>query len=299
MIATTVGPTFSAVIVARDEEALIRKCLESVLWCDERILLDMESRDQTRARAQGLATRIVDQPWIPHMEFARNRGIALATGDWILVVDADETIPPKLAERLQARVAADPDAAGIWIPRMNHCFGRPVPHVGGFPDYQLRCIRRGAGRYPDRLHSHPEIAGRVVHMPVEDGAWILHDRDASIGDLVRKWDEYAEKEALARVRDGEPFAGPLAVLWAGLSAFRFRFFTAGGWKDGMPGLVLSVLFAFYRFEVEAKVWQARGYAPAWDGEVRRLGSLPRLAAALARYGLGRWRRAPREGGRAP
>lgn len=291
--------TFSAVVVARDEEALIRRCLESLLWCDERILIDMESRDRTRARAEGLATRIVPQTWIPHMEFARNGGIALATGEWIVVLDADETIPPKLAERLRAQIAADPGAAGIWIPRMNHFFGLRVPNVGGFPDYQLRCFRRGAGLYPDRLHSHPELTGRTVRLPVEEGAWIHHDRDSTIGDLVRKWDEYAEKEARQRVKDGEAFAGPLAMLWAPLSAFGFRFFTAGGYRDGVAGLVWSVLFAFYRFEVEAKVWEARGYGGDRDRETRRLRSSPRLVLALARHGLGRLlgrRRARKESG---
>jgi len=72
-----------------------------------------------------------------------------------------------------------------------------------------------------------------------------------------------------------------------LSAFRFRFFTAGGWKDGMAGLVLSVLFAFYRLEIEAKTWEACGYAPAWDAEVRRQSSLPRLGLALAWHAVGR------------
>lgn len=284
--------TFSAVVVARDEEALIRRCLESLRWCDERILVDMESRDRTRERAEGLATRIVPHEWIPHMEFARNRGIALATGEWILVVDADETIPPKLAERLRARVAADPGAAGIWIPRLNHSFGLPVPHVYGFPDRQLRCFRRGAGLYPDRLHSHPKLDGRTVRLPVEDGAWIVHERYLSIGELVRKWDEYAEKEARQRVREGAAFPGPLAMLWVPLSAFWFRFFTAAGYKDGLAGLVVSVLFAFYRFEVEAKTWEAYGYGDRWDRETRRLRSLPRLGLALARHGLGRllWRR---------
>jgi glycosyltransferase involved in cell wall biosynthesis len=289
--------TFSAVVVARNEETLIGRCLASLRWCDEVILVDMESGDATRARAEGLATRVVPHPLVPHMEFARNAGIACARGDWILVVDADETIPPPLAERLRA-LAADTAAAGIWLPRMNHGFGRRLPHIGGFPDRQLRCFRRGAGRYADRLHCAPEVAGPTVELPVEEGVWIVHDRDASIGELVRKWEEYADKEARHRVKEGAAFDGPLAMLWAGLSAFRFRFLTAGGYRDGMPGLVLSVLFASYRLQVEAKVWEARGADTGEDAAVRRLSSLPRLAWALARHGVGRLQRRERAG-RAP
>jgi glycosyltransferase involved in cell wall biosynthesis len=288
------SPTFSAVVVARNEEALIRQCLQSIAWCDERIVVDMDSQDRTRERAAPLATRIVSQELIPHMEWARNRGIDLATGDWILVVDADERITPELRERLRAQVADAADADGIWIPRMNHCFGRRLPHIGGFPDYQLRCFRRGAGRYPDRLHSRPEIPGRTIRLPVEENAWILHNRDdQTIGDLVRKWDEYAGKEARTRVGDGGAVLGPLAMLWAAVSAFRFRFFVAEGYRDGMAGLVLSVLFACYRFQVEAKVWEASGYGRQWDAGVRRLRSAPRLAVGLMAHGLGRLWRGPR------
>src|SRR6266849_3238715 len=69
-----------------------------------------------------------------------------------------------------------------------------------------------------------------------------------IGDLVRKWDEYPDKEARTQLRGGGAPPGPLAMIWAAASAFRFRFFVAKGYRDGVAGLVLSVLFAVYRFE---------------------------------------------------
>lgn len=289
------APRFSAVVVARDEELNIQRCLEALAWCEERILVDMASRDRTRERATPLATRVLPQEWIPHMEFARNRGIAAATGDWILIVDADEVIPPALADRLRAVVAKDPDVGGLWIPRMNFCFGLRVPNAGGFPDYQLRCFRRGKGSYPDRLHSAATIDGRIEHVPVREGEWIIHDRKGvTIADVVRKFDTYSEKEASAQAVEGQRFSGPLGLLWVALSAFRFRFFTARGYRDGMAGLVLSVLFAFYRFEVEAKMWERSGYSTDWDRGVRRLGSPPRLALALAADGARRlWRRLTR------
>jgi len=72
--------TFSAVVIVRNEEALIQRCLESVAWGDERIVIDMDSTDRTRERATALATKIVSQAWIPHMEWARNRGIGHGLG---------------------------------------------------------------------------------------------------------------------------------------------------------------------------------------------------------------------------
>ena len=202
--------TFSAVIVVRNEEALIQRCLESVAWCDERIVIDMDSSDRTRERAMPLATKIVEQ------------------------------------------------------------------------EYQLRCFRRGAGLYPDRLHSRPEVAGRVLFLPLEEDAWILHERDGqTIGDLVRQWGEYADKEARTRLRDGAPPPGLLAMIWAAVSAFRFRFFVSRGYRDGVPGLVLSMLVAFHRFEVEAKGVGGRGVSPR-----RRPRRTSSALAAVADHGAG-------------
>ena len=210
-------------------------------------------------------------------------GIDAATGEWILIVDADELMPEKLVRCLEEHIGSNPAAAGFWIPRMNYFVGLPVPHTSGFPDYQLRCFRRGAGRFPDRLHGAAAIDGHVAYLPVEDGAWIVHDRKGTtLTDVVLKFDTYASKEARTQLGDGRAFGGPLAALWAGFSAFRFRFITSRGYRDGMAGLLLSVLFGFYRFLVEAKAWELSGFESRWDCDVRRLGSLRVLVWNLAR-----------------
>jgi glycosyltransferase involved in cell wall biosynthesis len=280
------SPSFSAVIITLNEEIHIRECLEHLRWCEERILVDMHSQDRTRELAQGLATKIMLHEPNPNFEFARNRGIDAATGDWILVVDADEIIPDALATRLREEAAAAPaEVAGFWIPRMNYCFGQPLRHVGGFPDAQLRLFRRGAGSYPEKLHGAAKVEGKVVHLPIEEGAWILHIRkNASIGDLLRKWDTYADTEAQNRLRAGERFRGPADMLWVFLSVFRSRFFRMRGYRDGTAGLIMSLLFAFYRLEVEAKLWEAGGSGTEWDREVHRLRSFPRMLWALAAEG---------------
>lgn len=278
-------PTVSAVVVTLNEAAQVAECLHRLAWCDERILVDMHSADATREVARPLATTVLLHEPIAHMEFARNAGIDAATGDWILVVDADELIPEALATGLRQATAAT-DAAGLWLPRMNYWFGRPMPHFGDFPDYQLRCFRRGLGRYPDRLHAAPEVQGRLDFLPATGGAWIEHSRrNSSMSDLVRKWDTYASKEAAMALADGRPFGGPVAALWAGLSAFRFRYVKRRAYRDGTAGLILSVLFAFYRFEVEAKKWEATGYGTGFDGRAARLSSLPRLGASLVGHAL--------------
>lgn len=301
------SPSFSAIVLTLNEEIHIRECLERLQWCQERILVDMHSQDRTREFARDLATMTILHDPNPNFDVARNRGIEAATKDWLLVVDADELIPDALAKRLRAEAVTVPgDVAGIWIPRMNYCFGRPLPHAGGFPDYQLRMFRRGAGCYPERLHSAIRVNGRTTRLPIEEGNWMLHVRkNAGVGGLVRKWDEYATTEAGNSAREGEHAREPLTAVWAFLSAFRFRFFHLKGYRDGMAGLVLSVMFAFYRFEVEAKAWELRGCDTGSDAAIRRLRSTPRLLVALACEGakrlLRRWasvRSGPSSGTRA-
>jgi glycosyltransferase involved in cell wall biosynthesis len=251
----------------------------------------MESEDETPRLARESGARVIPHERILFFDAARNRGIAAATHPWIFVLDADEIATRELASTLQAIVKDSGNIQGYWIPRMNVWHGQRVPHVSGFPNYQLRCFRRDGARYPEHLHCVVEVSGQTAFLPVREREWIEHDSLIDIGESVVKSDGYAEREAIWRKSQGGEFGGPMTLLWVPLSAFRFRFNTKAGYRDGIRGLIHSILYAFYRFEVEAKVWEQGGASSGWDADVARLRSVSRIIWALGKEGLRRlWRR---------
>jgi glycosyltransferase involved in cell wall biosynthesis len=243
-------PRLSIVVVTRNEEERLRACLESVAWADEIVVVDAESEDKTATIAREFTDRVVIRPW-PGYAVQKNTAIDLATGDWILSLDADEVVSSELAAEIGRVLAADGPADGYAVPRRNVFWGRWVRHGGLYPDWQVRLFRRTRGRFGVRaVHESVSVDGRVERL----AGHLEHRSYRDVGDFLARADRYATlaaDDALGqgrRARVGDFVLRPLG-RFLGMYIVRL------GFLDGWRGFLLASLYAYYVLIRAAKIWE--------------------------------------------
>lgn len=245
--------TISVAISAWNEEKKITKCLESLGWADEIIVVDNSSSDITGTIARQYKAKVYVQPNHPMLNVNKNFGFEKARSDWILSLDADEVIPPGLAKEITS-VIQNSGAVGYWIPRKNILFGKWIRHGLWWPDKQLRLFRRGKGKFPCmHVHEYLEVDGPTDSLREP----YIHNNYESVSQFLRKMDTlYTESEVEKLLRTRYQLAWYDAIRFPA-SDFIKIYFAQGGYKDGLHGLVLAFLQAFYSFVVFAKVWERK------------------------------------------
>jgi glycosyltransferase involved in cell wall biosynthesis len=246
-----VRPRLSATIIARDEETMIGECLSTLGFADERlVLVDAATRDRTREVAQSLGARVEERVFD---NFAAQRDAALrqSTGEWVLFVDADERIPPALRDEVLETIEAPHGYRGFWIARHNYLMGRVVRHAGWFPDYQLRLLERDAAQFDPLRPAHevPLVSGPVGHLREP----LVHFNYRTLREFIDKQERYCPFEAERWLATfGRPRAR--ALLGQPLREFHRRYVALQGYREGLLGLLLSALLAYYAGKA---VWLAR------------------------------------------
>jgi glycosyltransferase involved in cell wall biosynthesis len=244
-------PRLSAIIITRNEAANIGDCLDSLAFCDERIVVDSGSSDGTLLIAKEKGARVAFHDWKgfgPH----KNHALSLAQGDWVLSVDADERVTPELAQAIRTAIETN-DADGYEMPRRSTFCGREMRHSGWFPDRVLRLFRRGKARFSDDLvHERVICDGKVARLK----APLLHYPVTRLEDAIRRMDGYSTLGAEKIVASGKPvsfFTGIAHGVFAFLRIYVLRL----GFLDGTAGFLLAVANAegtYYRY---MKAWLAR------------------------------------------
>jgi glycosyltransferase involved in cell wall biosynthesis len=245
-------PSLSVAVIALNEEDRIRACLESVVWADEIVVVDAGSSDKTVEIAQGFTDRVLFRAWDGYSA-QKNFALEQCRGDWLLSLDADERVSDALREEIRATLGRGPGEDGFRVPRENHFAGRFMRHGGLYPDYQLRLIRRGRGRFVERaVHESMRVEGRSGDLR----AALVHESYRSVADFQRRANRYSDLAAAELARAGR--GGSLADLvlrpaWRFVSMYVLR----AGFLDGWRGLVLAGLYAHYVFLRGAKVRERR------------------------------------------
>jgi glycosyltransferase involved in cell wall biosynthesis len=246
------APKISVTIITKNEAADVAAALRSVAWADERIIVDSGSTDDTVARAQPLADRVVTHEWEGYGA-QKNFAASLASHDWILSLDADERVTPALAEDVRRELARGPAHAGYRIPRVTHYLGRWIRSTDWYPDDQLRLYDRRRARWTTpRVHEGVTVDGSIGRLRGE----LEHLAYRDISDHLETIDRYTTYAAQQMLENGRQ-AGWLQLAVHPPLAFLRNYLAHGGIRDGVPGLVVSGLNAYYVFLKFAKLWQLR------------------------------------------
>jgi glycosyltransferase involved in cell wall biosynthesis len=236
----------SAIVIAMNNERTIRRCIESVSWADEIVVVDSGSTDRTVDICRELgATVHVTSDWPGHGP-QKNRALDLATLDWVLSIDSDEWVTPGLREEIGRAITAAGAHCGYAIPRRSTFYGREMRHSGWWPDYVLRLFRRDSGRFTDdHTHERLLVEGAVARLE----APIMHEAITDLDQMLDKMNAYSTASArmkLAQGKRGSLVAAVAHGLWAFFRTYVLRL----GFLDGREGFLLAVANAegsYYRY----------------------------------------------------
>lgn len=236
----------SAIIITKNAGATIRRCLESVSWADETVVIDSGSSDDTQAVCRELGAKMIITTDWPGFGPQKNRALEAATGDWVISIDADEWVTTELREEIRSVVAGADGAAAYAIPRRSSFCGRIMNHSGWWPDHVVRLFRRGHARFSDdRAHERLVVDGvtRKMKQP------LMHEAITDMDQMLGKMNLYSSASARMLHERGRRASILTALLHGGWAFFR-TYILRRGFLDGREGFILAVANAegsYYRY----------------------------------------------------
>ena len=254
--------SLSVIIIARNEARRIEACLQSARFAEEIVLVDSGSTDDTVAIARKYADRVVETEWRGYGP-TRQLALELATGDWVLWLDADESVPPSLRDEI-LDVVDTGKHAGYHIARKTLFLGHWIRHCGWYPGYVLRLFRRGADpRFTDdEVHESLRIRGAIGYLKHP----MIHDTDPTLHHYLSKFNSFTSLGARQLYLSGRRFRLTDLVCRPIFTLLKM-YVLKRGFLDGLPGFILCGLSACYVFTKYAKLWHLhlRGSADVESG----------------------------------
>ena len=249
----------SGVMITLNEAHQVHYALGTLLpWCDEVVVVDQHSDDGTADIARSMGARVLEHERTGGMaDPARRFAVGQARGDWILILDADEMVPPRLAETLRRFADEDPPVDVVMVPRANVILGRWLRYGSNWPSRHARFFRPGGAEVGERIHHslEPARGARSHRLPADPGLAIWHFPGGDLSDLVRKVDRYTTIEARQALERGiAPVRSFDLLREAGRYLWR-QYIRDRGYRDGTVGLAVALTRTYYRVLWAAKAWE--------------------------------------------
>ena len=224
----------SIVIIAYNSEKYLEDVLTSCEFANEVLLVDSGSTDNTISIAQSFSNvTIVHQAWLG-FGLQKQKGVDFAKNDWIFVLDSDEVITPELQNEIIFTCRA-PKCKGYFIPRINYFFGKPIRHMGLYPDATLRLFDRKCAHFSENtVHEKVILSGEASFLKSP----MIHYAYENIEQFIAKQNRYSTLGAKRNY-----FKALVNPYWTFCKLYFFK----RGFLEGWHGLIIAKLYAQYTF----------------------------------------------------
>lgn len=249
----------SAVYCVHNGEEFLEKSFKSVKdFATEIIMVDLESTDKTVDIAKKFGAKVFKHKNLGYVEPVRNFGISKATGDWILVIDPDEELSESLVHELKKYTSEVYFADYVRIPRKNIIFGKWMKHTGWWPDYNIRFFKKKSVSWNEIIHGVPMTVGKGFDLKEEEDLAIIHNNYPTMDSYFEKMIRYSKVQAAGLISQKYVFSWQ-DLIKKPLNEFLSRFFAREGYKDGLHGLILSLLQSVSEFLIFLRIWEYQKY----------------------------------------
>ena len=264
----------TAVVLTKNEERNIERCIRSLSWCDEMVVVDDFSVDKTIQIIKNLKVKNQNyhrKSGIPlrrdnsklkiykrnqNGDFAgqRNFGLLKAKGEWVLYIDSDEVVSPQLSDEIKqviriSKIKNQKSKIGYIIPRKDYFLGRWLKYGETANVKLLRLAKKNAGRWKGKVHETWEIAGKIGELENP----LLHYPHTSIASFLAKINNYTDIVAQCWKEEGRRVSVWQIIIFP-IGKFIQNYIFRLGFLDGIPGLIMSIMMSFHSFLARGKLW---------------------------------------------
>ncbi len=251
---STMRENISVCITAGNEEKNIRRCLESVTWADEIIVVDSFSTDRTVEICKEYTELVYEHSWLGYIG-QKNLIKDLASGPWILFIDADEEVSPDLKSEIATELESPENAeiAGYEFPRMVWYLGRWIRHGDWYPDVKMRLFRKDLGVCGGKEpHDRTTVKGPVKRLKGD----LYHYTYDVMSDQMDTLNKFSTITANGWHDEGLSFR-LVDILLRPVLRFARGYFLKRGFLDGMAGFIIAKVTAFGVFIKYSKLWEQK------------------------------------------
>jgi len=242
--------SISAIVVTKNNEDIIKNCLESISWVDEIIIVDTGSTDKTIDIAKIFTPKVFSLKTGSFSEW-RNYGAEKSKNNWLFYLDSDEEVTEKLKGEI-IKTITDSEYPAYAIPRKNILLGKFLKHGGWWPDYVLRLMKKDCLKdWEGNLHEQPKIKGKVGKLEEP----LIHTSHRNLTEMVEKTNEWSEVEARLLFESKHPKMTWWRFFSVAFKEIWFRGFRKLGFLDGPIGIIEVIYQAFSRMITYAKLWE--------------------------------------------